>query len=427
LLLATLSTIVDMRLAGYPDVSSGATIVQMVKKQLVVTRPPLVAEGSTWDAHVTMWPNSCFRGVGVKGGPVTGTNLIADFVPIENFNYGGCTARTGPAGFLDQPSDTAAPTSKAVSAVTPQDFCRGNYRVIGMGFEVVNTTAEIYKQGSVTVYRQPNTVADDIYFDNRVTSNPTPSTVSYVRLPPTSVADANLLLGTRSWAASEGAYVVSRQNSVVNPMCPSAQRMIVLANTDRPSGYAYDSEPATALTFFPATFPINAYIDKILPFDISGAIFTGLSSQTSLTINVRWIIERLPTPSEGDLAVLATPSALYDSLALEIFSQAMNQAPPGVMVKENPLGEWFNSVLKSVSSWAPKIGDALGSIIPGAGLVGKGLGAVAGKLYREPKPTEVAILPTVGSASDLRRKPKIKPKPKVVYLKNAPRSRGKPK
>jgi len=135
------------------------------------------------------------------------------------------------------------------------------------------------------------------------------------------------------------------------------------------------------------------------PFDCSGAHFTGLSYNTTLTINVRWILERLPGPNEVDLVVLAQPPTPFDPLALELYTRALDNAPPGVMLSENPLGEWFTSVLKKVGEWAPKIGGALGDIgVPFAETVGKIAGAAASKAVKarekkeKPKPVEVITL-----------------------------------
>jgi hypothetical protein len=50
------------------------------------------------------------------------------------------------------------------------------------------------------------------------------------------------------------------------------------------------------------------------------------------------------------------------------------------MVKENPFGEWFRSVLSRIADYAPKIGSALGTIIPIAPAVGQVVGSAAGGL-----------------------------------------------
>jgi hypothetical protein len=81
-----------------------------------------------------------------------------------------------------------------------------------------------------------------------------------------------------------------------------------------------------------------------------GLYFTGLSLQTTLAITLNCFVERFPGPQETDLVVLAKPSPQYDLLALEIYSHALHDMPPGVMVKENGLGEWFADVIGKVNN-----------------------------------------------------------------------------
>lgn len=132
--------------------------------------------------------------------------------------------------------------------------------------------------------------------------------------------------------------------------------------------------------FFTGSPPGSAVNNMSLkiPFDTSGVHFTGLSYASTLTVNVRWLIERMPGPRESDLVVLATPSASYDPLALELYTRCLGDMPPGVMLSENPLGEWFRSALSKVADWAPKIGNVVGNFIPGASAFGNVIGGLAG-------------------------------------------------
>lgn len=67
-------------------------------------------------------------------------------------------------------------------------------------------------------------------------------------------------------------------------------------------------------------------------------------------------------------------------MALEIYTRSVCELPVAVPVDENPLGEWFNDVLDTVSEWAPKIGGVIGG--HGATL-GNVLGNLAGKSATE--------------------------------------------
>jgi len=257
------------------------------------------------------------------------------------------------------------------------EYISGNCRIIGMGFEVVNTTAEINKQGQCMAYRLPNVVTVGDVFVPYATTPPVVSTTAYrfSRFPPASIAKAQLLFGSRSWAAEKGAYVVSRQSGEDNPVTqPSSLPLTYLTTDVNPGSTAIMYSNNNVITGVGQNWP-----DVYSPFDISGVYFTGLSYTTTLTVNVRWFIERMPGPKETDLVVLATPSSPYDPLALEIYTQCLREMPPAVMLSENPLGEWFRSALAKVADYAPRIGSLFGGI-PGVSLIGEGIGKGAGAL-----------------------------------------------
>lgn len=108
-----------------------------------------------------------------------------------------------------------------------------------------------------------------------------------------------------------------------------------------------------------------------LPFNTSGIYLTGLSTQTTLQLNVKLIIEVAPGPLD-QFATLASESPQYEPAALELYSQVVSKLPPAVPADMNPAGEYFKQVLGY-------IGDAvrMGSVIhPAFGLVGSGVKAV---------------------------------------------------
>lgn len=112
------------------------------------------------------------------------------------------------------------------------------------------------------------------------------------------------------------------------------------------------------------------------PFNMTGVFFTGLSTQTTLTINLRAYIEIFPSQLGNPLTPIAQPSAPYDETALKFVSEVMKEMPPGVMLCENGLGDWLADIAGKVSSFVSpiagtvgKIAGALSGIVPGAGLV----------------------------------------------------------
>jgi len=252
-----------------------------------------------------------------------------------------------------------------------------------MAFEVVNTTAEINKQGQATVWRLPNVLtATDIA--TTIATTPPVTTIGSVyqyRMPPGNIALAQLLYGSRSWAAAEGAYVVARQNDIVNVFQQPSSTTIVYSQSDNLNSNAWPAYSVAGVNAPSTPSDIHA------PYDLSGVHFTGLSYATTLTVNIRWLLERMPGTQESDLVVLATPSALYDPLALELYTRTISDMPPGVMLKENPLGEWFRSAMSKVADLAPMVGGALNTILPGSQIVGNLVGGGARYLSRPKMPS----------------------------------------
>lgn len=373
----------DMSLAGYPDLMTSSTVVQLVKQSFSVGVPSTVTT-PTWDCIISMFPNQITQNM-TTSYPITFQGVVGNGVVLAPVStVGGVVAIGGNAGVNLYPNNAggnaADATAKLCGGTDARNFLKGNCRVIGCAFEIVNTTAEINKQGQMTAWRMPN-FQTDVNVVTQSTTTPSvglTSTITVNRFPPGSLSDAMLLYGSRSWAAKEGAYVVGRQSDVDNPARQPSTKPNVFVGQDINSGTTGAQGNYNVYSNAISASSWSACQDVSAPFDLSGIYCSGLSTQTTLTVNVRWIIERVPGPSESDLVVLATPSCPFDALALEIYTKCLRDMPPGVMFNENPLGEWFRAALSKVASFAPKIGAAINTIIPGAELIGNGLGAVAG-------------------------------------------------
>jgi hypothetical protein len=293
-----------------------------------------------------------------------------------------------------------------------------------MGFEVINTTSELNKQGQVLVWRMPNILTPQLIQQSIATVPPvTYSTLNLQsRFPPATIGDAELLYGSRSWAAKEGAYVISRLTDTTNHLSQPSWQGIVISPFD------VDPNATTPYAYFSSTGASSFHTPPqvVSDYDISGCHFTGLSFTTTLTVNVRWIIERMPGTQESDLVVLATPSAPYDPLALELYTQCMRDMPPGVMLSENPLGEWFRAALSKVADFAPLVGTALNTLVPGAGGVGAALGTasrtISNLLPTQTKEQEIEPKTMPSSSSPLSQQTVSKPRVGLVALKRGMRT-----
>jgi len=367
--------------AGYPDADGSQTVVSCFQYQTDVTVPAGVA--GNWDCHVFTTP---------KMVPTVDKiyQRSADWSVItETANtcaIGPLTIVTAATGAYLGPTIPIPATTKFASlpAAGNLDLVDGVTRVIGMGYEVTNTTAEINKQGTVTSYRMPQygSKVGSVVRANLANNRAEIATQGWL-FPPMKAEYANLLKGTRTWDAASGVYATAVLNSVENPLT-------TLSSTATMMQLSVMGGIATDVTLSPVTevnnnpFP-DASLDapthqQCMPYDTTGSIFTGLSNATTLTVKVKFYVERAPMHWEPKLSVLATPSAGYDTIALELYSHAISQLPVAVTVAENGIGDWFRGVVNVLKTVAGGATAVLGGIVPGASEVGNAVQTVLGRM-----------------------------------------------
>jgi hypothetical protein len=395
----------QITLTGYPDNNVSGSVIQCVKQTMSFGVPPTVASGN-WDCHITMF-NSELKNAGA--GQNWDSNIFSNPGALSLkaspsiFTYApeGVYAYSGTAGVqLYGGNDASAYRSGGlfVTDGSTNTYLEGNCRVIAKGFEVINTTADIYKQGTVSVYRQPTPAPlskvttgytnatslesecdSDCSRDKKRKSlkgedegvGALPTTLGFastynIQQPPKDLASLMLLAGSQQFKAADGVYVVATMNTLDNP-AKQLEAAVCAAWTDSigvgNNGVAV-VKPAVSNFSATSTALAPSGCVHISPFNMCGAYFTGLSQQTTLTVNAIWYVERFPTPIESDLVVLASPSPGFDPVALEIYQRALAHLPVGVMQGENPIGEWFNAVLKAVKNYGVPIGRAIGTVVP---------------------------------------------------------------
>ncbi len=372
----------EHQISGYPDIDGSQTVVSCYQYQSVVTAPAGVA--GNWDAHIFSLPQMSSQALTVG----TESANWATFQEAAVANQ----VVAGPLNIMSNASgQTLIPTipangtfsySNLPSGTNATDLVDGCTRLIGMGFEVVNTTADLNKQGSVTVYRMPQyRDGNQIVWSNNAGTFTASIAGERWRRPPSSVAEANLLKGSRTWAARKGCYCVCAQNSSENPLKQLSTHTQLISPASGPgaASVAWASQLTTVGTSGSVS-TATPTTTKSAPFDTTGAFFIGLSNSSSLTVTVKFYVERAPTYAEKALAVLASPSAALDYYALELYAQAISTLPVGVPVDQNAFGDWWRGVLRVVKMVAPKLGLSLAPWLPAAPLVGKAAATIAGSL-----------------------------------------------
>jgi len=446
---------------GYPDNNEAASVVQVVKLSTALVVPSQASTGN-WDCHIHSFPwMEGGKGVGgnfaltTNGSQITGTGtfLLGESIitptPVQasSTQWGGLVVDSVASGANTfQYSDLGTSIAPFQQSLAP--YLTGEYRIISMGFEVINTTSELNVQGLVTVYRQPTANLDSAK-SVLVTSGPiisgggTVSTTNtgyfdllMTNTPPSTPGEALLLDGSKQWKAKDGAYVVSTLNSNENP--PGANSTTpVLHTSDLDASIAVrwilvtpsqttGNPPATfapsSVTGNPADTP-NVFNSVFLPtggvwlqpFNGAGAYFTGLSNSTTLQLNAIYYIERFPTQQDHDLVVLARNSCRGDAIALDLYSEIVKEMPVGVPQRMNGMGEWFAD---AVSSAADFISPVLSAIpLPMAQTIGSGI-KMAGGLAKSLGSKKEAPGQTYSSTgSNVSAKGASKPKAKPAKKK----------
>jgi len=384
-----------LQVTGFPDVNEASSIVQVVRLSSTISAPSGV-EGN-WDVHIHQFPwLRRTNGVGglwsntVDGNQSTGfgifclgnSNTTPSPVASSTCRYGGLAYDAVASG---NPTFTYNSTSSNVPFDTQlQPYLVGEYRVIAMGFEVINTTSELNIQGLTTVYRQPCGALDSaktvlVSTGSTVSGSTTSFGFGYPAIittqnPPANTAEALLLDGSKQWKAKDGAYVVSTMNSPENPagynpvsiiseLSPSDPTQATLPwQYFIPGGVNNAAFQEIIIPVSGASYVVNAIATGAMQFQSynhAGAYFSGLSNSTTLQLNAVYYIERFPSQLDSALVVLARSSPRLDCVALDLYSECIREMPVGVPQAENGFGDWFADAVSSAADFVSPVLSAI--------------------------------------------------------------------
>jgi len=351
-----------IHLAGYPDMTQARSVVQCVTQTRSISAPSGLS-GQNWDAHVVFVPMALDPG-GSGYGYTPGVN--PDVPPTTTGAsvaslFGGYQIITGPSGFdstVGSGSNWTAATG--TSLCCPAVYTQSNCRMIAAGYEVVNTTAILNKQGSVTSYRMPGTVTPVLGSALVTPAVGTATSYNIVQMWPGTQVNAQVYPGSVTWDAAEGVYAVASLNRSDVPISHSTPTALYIV----PQPGVSSTQNVWSSIQSAGNAPPSSFV---LPFDVHGSVFSNLSPSSTLQVTTRYYVEKFPTHFDASIVTLSDPSAPYDPLILEIAGRAMGEMPVAVMVKENPLGEWFSKVLGGIKSTILPAGIGLvKSVFPGA-------------------------------------------------------------
>jgi len=391
-------------LAGWPDVQSGASVVSTVKDTVTIRKPPTAPAGP-WTCFIVQWPwlsgNKNASSVGNYAAMSrVGNEMSLNFAaPGNNASVGGLVIYYVPEGL---PLDITLGNGTLIIARIDVDqlYTNGITRLIGLGHEVHNTTAMINLQGSVIVWRMMSNENEKTTWVENGTTDGTIAIFSgpLVRYPPSTQGEALLLSGSRQWEAKDGTYSVAAFHNIENPavlISPSAP-VIASANSVDSEGVLANSNVYGPL---PAPNPIPGIIRPITGFRVHnfhmhGEIFTGLSDETTLTVNQNAFFEKFPGPDDKEVLPLATLSAEYDPDVLDLYSRIVNDLPVAVPVRENGLGDWFYDAASTAAKYlGPVLSGLPHPMLKGAGMALTGMSEVMQKNEKKQKANKQSVPP----------------------------------
>lgn len=397
-------------IAGYPDADAMDTVVSINNYELNVSQP--AALGANWDAHIFTMP---FNSATVNNGTFS---ALSNFVEsATDYSCGLVSvAKDAAGGPLFPTVDPVASANFSITQVAGfSEVGVGVSRVIGFGVEIIDTTAELYKQGSLTAYQMPVCSLESTQYGslNAATTEQTCGQHNMLLSPPSTVTEAVLYRSAVQWEAKEGAYLSIGQDGVENPFRMNTYEGVAIT----PSGYvtpgqALSSKNAicTAAQVPPlvsTSKPAGSY--KTINCTQSGVFLSGLDSHATFKVRVRVYVERAPTRSETSLIPLATPSAEYDPVALALYSKIVSSMPIAVPVGFNAHGDWWRMIVNAIKYVLPVAGTVLSPILgPEAGMIGSALGAIipAQKLGKKNTKRVAQASQIVKRVDNAYRKPK---------------------
>jgi hypothetical protein len=421
---------------GYPDLNTVSSLVQAQTSTFNVSPASNVPANTTWDCHIFFLPvtplvlpdmATTLDNNAIQCKLMLENNtIVADVAYVNLYPGWNCiTVPTGTDWILTPPATNNANLSAGRAL---NKYASGHYRLISSGCEVHNTTAELYKGGSITAYRAPASRKDGYTASALNLTSGTGGAISVyslnpvkeIDLPPSTQQEAALYPDTRTWEAEKGVYMVATQASMDNEflhlspsdvLCRKTKDYTTVLNNINGAVQEYAWGSFGGLNAA-SSIKLNAFAD-ILPFDIVGCIFGGLNYNSTLQMTTKYYWERIPATTEPDILSLCQTASAYDPVAMELYSRALAEMPVAVPVDENPLGEWFSSLLDGFLAMGPKVGQVLNNI-------GTALGYKQAQNIpmKAPQQAQKKALPSI---------PKKQVQEKTTEKKKKKRNRKKPK
>ncbi len=383
---------------GCPDQYQGKTVTRKARQSFVLTVPTSVTT-PTWDCIIffsgNLYPSSfkdfsgnvcdtSFCSLGTDG--IVQYPAAPIYYPINTI-----TSYAVPAGsplFPDSATWSETHTDRFSSTNFEEFVFDDRVRLLGGGIEVEDDTPPLYRGGNIRVLDVPCSWDPSTRFTVRgdLSGLFEPVQSALMNAPPINSAQATQYASV-CWPTEHGCYAVLKQSKMDNPFKPpmSGQPLYfpafdMVSDCTANGSVQYGvGNPGTWQSFFSASRALVRGAPVLpTPFDMKCIVLTGLQPQARLLVSVNMLFETLPTAEDLKELALASPSPQWDMKAIELYSHVINDLPAAVPFADNADGSWFSRVAEALRDYAPTIGTALGTVIPGAGAIGSVLGKAGG-------------------------------------------------
>lgn len=335
----------NLRVTGFPDGNTMMSAVKRYARQYSVVCPFALQPGESWQFHIFTTPLhniTDFLSCQLQG------NIIPNLYNATTINQVGPVniyyTHLDSAGSIiaTQFSALGEPTSRSQQGLDSR-------RTVSLAFELHNTTAELYRAGSLTTYRLNAASSRSDYLKSDGTSPPnyTPITFTHLTSIPTTLRDANQLPNARTWEAAKGIYSVT----LPSPNNPYSSQLF------QNVGMSIGNPDAVARQYLIYARDPNAnyLVPSWSPASCTGVISSAFAdAHQTFTLDFRQVVEFAPTPQSYNLP-FATTSPQCDLLFMKMYKRMINSIEPGVPVGFNSAGEWFRRILVLAKEQLPNL------------------------------------------------------------------------
>lgn len=337
----------NLRLQGYPDGLSTISTIVRNAVQTTITCPFTLAANETWDFRIFTTPYH-YKSMSQK-------EIKLSAVTLNSFSWDSTAAsyQIGPVN-VEYRKYTAGVISQFIlvplGQQMPPSQNDAQVRTINLAFELHNTTAELYKSGSITSYRLPvSQQRTDNILTNLTGGEKTTPSATFIGAHPATLAQANQMPNSRTWEASKGIYSVSLPNPNNTYSCEMWQNTIINLGTPNPtfqSGIYFLTPGLVGETADVTWSPLSCT-------GMISSIFTD-KNQT-FTLDFRQCLELTPLANNSALLAFSTTSPQIDHLFLKMYKRMFNSIEPGVPVGFNSAGEWFRRMVGLAKEHLPSL------------------------------------------------------------------------